>query len=92
MDIWPKEKLEAATPGFGKSFPKHIKKCVDRYNRWVKVQRKKMSPWRPKPWRSDLKKPFKFTNMFYSTRDDDLENYPEIAAIDRDAETVPEEE
>lgn len=92
VELKTPEEIDKLHPKYGKVLPKAVEKHISRYNKWVKDTRRKMTSWRPRPWRSDLKKPFKFTNMFYSTSQRDLDENPELAKMDAEAELEPEED
>lgn len=81
-----KEEIEAAQPGYKKVIQPHIYKCVQRYNKWVKQKRRMLTTFRPREWRTDLKRPFKFSSSFLATKESQLTDYPELAAMEADAQ------
>ena len=91
-DLKTEDEIQKMSPRYNKSYPQTIQKMVRRYNKWVCRQRRSLEVWRPRPWRTNLKEPFKFTNIFFSTKDTDVEDYPIIGKMDAEAEKEPEED
>lgn len=79
------EEIEASDANLRKVIQPHILKSVNRYNKWVKQKQRAMRVFRPRPWRTDLKKPFKYTNVFYAKKDSDITDNPEIAEMEANA-------
>lgn len=79
------EELEAENPLRHKVMSPSIQRKVQRYNNWVKRQQRKMRIYRVSDWKTDRKKPFRNSNVFYATRDSDITDNPEIAAMEAEA-------
>lgn len=85
MDLIDDDTLEREQPGFGKSIPAHIEKHIKKYNDWVKKKQKILSVWRPRPWRTGLKTPFRFSNIYFAKKQKDIDSNPEIKKMDKEA-------
>ena len=76
------EELNKNNPFYKKTIPKQIQSKVNYYNKWVKKRQRLLTPWKPRPWRTNLKQPFKHSNIFLSLKEKDSEIYSEIKKID----------
>ena len=77
-----KEQIAQLNPNLNKSIPRNTLRKVLKYNKWVKKRQRELTDWKTKPWRTDLKKPFKRGNFYLSLKDEDSEKYPELKEID----------
>lgn len=79
------ERREAATRVRGDVMAK-----IRRYNAWVDEVREQAEQWRPHQPRVGKRVPFANSNLYYSRDEKDLERYPELAAIEAEADKQEE--
>ena len=72
--------------------PKDIAEKVTKYNRWVDEVREKAKQWKPKQPEYGKRTPFRNSDVYYLTKDKDLERYPELARMDEESEKQEEVE
>lgn len=92
MDLKPREEIEKMSLGYNKVLPMNLLNQIKKYNKWVRKRQRQFTTWRPKPYRTAVKKPFKFSNVFYAKSDHDIDSNPEIKKMMEDDDLEPDEE